>query len=98
MVQLKNKRELLYSNLEFALRPVPPERPDNVLAPSGSLSDDNYNDEFQVDDCSDPKMFTNVESNYLFLDVAIPNDSAHLLDSRLHEKNLLTPEISFSLL
>lgn len=60
---LKNKKEIFYPNLESALRPVPhgpdipiplpPERLDDVPAPSGSESGDNSDDDFQVDDCSE---------------------------------------------
>ena len=67
-----------------------------MFPPSKSQSDDNSDDELQVDDCNEPQSFSQAELNDLLRDMALPKDSAQLLDSRLQEKNLSTHGISLS--
>lgn len=88
-------------NLESALRHVPhgPDIPipllDNIPALLQSKSDDNSDDEFQVNDCSEPVLFSQSELNNLTPNLAISRDSAHAVVP-LQEKNLLTPGTSFT--
>lgn len=103
----KNKREITYPNIESALRPVPhgpdipiplqPESLDDVLALSETESDNKSSDDnFEVQDSSEPQLFSQSELNDLIRDLALPKESAELLGSRLSEKNLLSPGTSFS--
>lgn len=78
---------------------IPVPSPPNVKPPTDTDSDGDTSDEmYQPDTMEDetPVPFTPHELNDLVRDLNLPKDAAEVLESRLHEKNLLCSNTRFS--
>ena len=105
---LKNKKNIVYPNLQSAIRPVPhgPEIP--VPTRPGTLPEINdftndWNEDFQDNsqnykpaiNCA-PELFSQSELNDLVGDLQLTKEAAELFGSRLKEKKFLASGTSFS--
>ena len=105
----KNKHQIVYPNLDSALKPVPHDSTLLIPVPPDGL--DSVKDECVVDverqdaadvdfdpdtDGEEPKVFTQGELNDLVRDLSLSKEKAKLLASRLKEKNLLAVGVKIS--
>ena len=88
----KNKKQIRYPNMDWALRLVPhgpgipiPQAPQslNDLPSPERESEESLSNEFQVDNSSGPQQFSQAELNDLIQDLGLPKQSAELLGSSL---------------
>ena len=102
----KSKKDIQYPNIPSALRPVthcnslpipvpPPVLEDVPLASSSENESDNA-DDYNPEEDSAPKLFSQNELNDITRDLNLTKDAAQLLGSRLNAKNLLLPGVTFS--
>jgi len=104
----KNKHNIQYPKLPFAIRPVPhglgipiPLPPRYLETVDDSISEESLSDS-QMTECPEyecdqqPKLFTQGELNDLVTDLNLPKNSALVLGSRLKEKRLLSSDTNFS--
>lgn len=105
----KNKHQIVYPNLDSAIRPVPhdsflpvPIPPIDGLDSVDTDTDEvttsvEYHDaEFIPDNDKQPNIFTQGELNDLVRDLSLSKEKAELLASRLKEKNLLATGVKVS--
>lgn len=103
----KNKKRILYPNLNSAIRPiphgndvpipVPPKEMENVLSSDSEQSlVDSTDPDFTPEAVQKPELFNQMELNDLVRDLNLPKDASELLASRLRDKNLLAPGTSTS--
>ena len=106
----KNYTNIVYPNIESAVRPIPHGPNVPVPSPPSTLDDledpdflsesfdGNNNDEDATYNpgIDEPKPFTQSELNDLVRDLGLSKDSAQLLGSRLNEKRLLAAGTKFS--
>lgn len=105
----KNCKNIKYPNVTSVTRPIL--KTESDVIPSPSLGSQQGSTEFvkcdDIDDANDgdyivvnlnshPKLFDQEALNDLVRDLNLPKDKAELLGSRLHERNLLSQQTTFS--
>ncbi|GBN18850.1 hypothetical protein AVEN_188287-1 [Araneus ventricosus] len=102
----KNRKGIVYPHIPSAMHPVPHgpgipipkprEKLKDISSDSEEEDDGSDDDDFDAAGSNDPQLFSQSELNDLVRNLGLPKNSAELLGSRLNEKNLLSPGVSFS--
>ena len=102
----KNKKQIVYPNLDSAIRPVPhgpdvpiptaPKALGNIISSESEESNSYPDDSDFTPDFREREVFNQSELNDLVRDLHLPKDASELLASRLREKHVLAPGVTSS--